>query len=519
MRHSTTRGNETTAHRRNRAALVVAVAIVVLAALLRFEGLGRDSLWYDETGSLEYARGPISHPRHWNNGMALYHVMLHGWIRLAGESEAALRFPSALFGIAAVALLIVLVRRINGWPTALVAGLILALAWRHVYYSQEARAYSLFIMLAVLATLLLVRLLERPGTGRLIVYGIALVALAYSHYQWIFVVAFHNAAVLASRRRVGWGWLVLHGVVVLAYVPQIVLGVLPQMHASLAHMPRHPTVADALWALQDFFSLSLQQAIAGPVPGARALNRVALYLLPLVAAAGIASCALETAVRLAPRLLRRVARCAAPASSSGGGPVLTWLPPLWFGIVFVLPFLIAQTGAPVFRWRYAAGTLPVYCWLIALTVAALPRAWLRIVLAALCVMLTLPALETMKMMPMREDWRGCAETIMAGEQPGDRIVLCHFRIQRPFRTYYRGVLPITGVSRDLTDEAEITAALEWTEAPKRVWLVVSHDPTRAIIPYFMRRADYRLVRDHDEECRGITLLLLEHVPAGDAPDE
>ena len=284
--------------------LGAALVIVALAAVLRLEGLGRDGLWFDETVSLGYARQPLSYPGHWNNGMALFHTVLHGWIRIAGESEAALRFPSAVFGIAAVALLIALVRRVNGWTAALAAGLIFALAWRHVYYSQEARGYSLFIMLAILTTLLLVRLLERPGTGRLVAYGIALVALAYSHYQWVFVVVFHNLVVLISRRRVGWGWLWLHCAVAAAYVPQIVLGLLPHTGWSPHYIGRYPRLGEALWCVQDAFGLPLQRAIVGPLPGGSGLNVLAVYLLPLVVIAGVAACLVPLAVRLVPALKR-----------------------------------------------------------------------------------------------------------------------------------------------------------------------------------------------------------------------
>ncbi len=188
MEHSTTPGADATPRWHNwavLAALIGAVAIVALAAFLRLEGMGRDGLWYDEVFSRGYAWRPLSHGRHWQNGMALYHAMMHVWVRIAGDSEAGLRHPSAALGVAAVALLIVLVRRVNGWPTALLAGLLLAISWKRVYYSQEARAYSLFIALSVLTTLLLVWLLENWSTRRLVIYGIALLALAYSHYQFV----------------------------------------------------------------------------------------------------------------------------------------------------------------------------------------------------------------------------------------------------------------------------------------------------------------------------------------------
>jgi mannosyltransferase len=504
--YSTTPGNGTTRRHATRAAaavLIGAVAIVALAAALRFEGLARDSLWYDEAISLKYARAPIGDREHWHNGMVLFHAMLHGWIRLADESEAALRFPSAVFGVAAVALLIALVRRVNGWTAALLAGLILAVSWKHVDYSQEARSYSLFIMLAVLSTLLLVRLLERPSTPRLVAYGIALLALAYSHYQWIFVLVSHDAVVLLAGRRVGWGWLMLHAALAVAYVPQLVLGVLPHAAWSPLYAWRYPSVLVVAWTLQTFLSLPLRQAVAGPLPGAGVLNVVSLCVLPLVAVAGAAVCLRPVAARVWPRLRR-----AAPSSPCAA---LSWLPLVWLAGVLVVPFLIAQSGKPVFTPRYSAGALPAYCWLIGLGLAALPRTWLRVAAAAVCVLLTVPALETMKTLPMREDWRGCAETIMANERPGDRIVLCDARVRWAFEYYYRGALPTTGVDRDLATDEQLTAALAWDEPPQRVWLVVSHDPTPLIVDYFERRPDFRLASRYDLKQPDIQLMLFERI--------
>jgi len=485
-----------------------ALAIVALAAVLRLEGLARDSLSYDEVFSRDYAWGPLSHPRHWNNGMALFHTVLHVWVRLVGDSDAVLRVPSALFGIAGAVLLIWFVQRISGWRTALAAGLMLALAWRHVFYSQEVRSYALFISLVILTTLLLVRLLERPSPRRLIAYGVALVALSYSHYQWVFVLVFHNLTVLLSRRRVGWGWAVLHAAVAVAYVPQIVLGVLPQRDWDPFYVVRYPTVSGALWALQDMFSRPLQHTVLGPLPGAWTINKLGTYLLPLAAFAGIVVCALPVARRLL-SLARKPLEQPELAADARWTP--RWLPLVWFGAVFVLPFLVGQLGTPVFRPRYMAGVLPVTCWFIGVAITALPRLWLRVPALVVCVLLAMPALETMKQKPMRENWRGCAAEIARNERPGDTIVLCDRSIEVPFDHYYHGPLPTVLIDRTLMTDEEIEQALGWAKPPARLWLVVSHDPNRPIIDYMTRRPDYALVRDYGDTFLSIRLLLFERI--------
>jgi hypothetical protein len=139
---------------------------------------------------------------------------------------------------------------------------------------------------------------------------------------------------------------------------------------------------------------------------------------------------------------------------------------------------------------------------------------------AVCVVLTVPGLETMKQQPMREDWRACAEVIAANERPGDVVILCHDQIQRPFNHYYRGALPQTRLDRRLSTPDKIEAALGWSTPPERVWLVVSHDPTPEphIIAYLEQRPDYRLVRTYDTEFRDILVMRFEHVRPNETPE-
>jgi mannosyltransferase len=496
--------------------IVGALVIVALAAALRLEGLARDGLSFDETASREYAWWPLSHPRHWNNGMALYHSILHVWVRVAGDSEAALRVPSALFGIAGVTLLMLLVARIHGWKVALPAGLLMAVAWRHVFYSQEMRSYALFISLVVASTLLLVRFLERPGAGRLVAYGVALAALSYSHYQWVFVIVFHNLVVVFSRRRVGWGWAMLHGAIAIAYVPQILLGLVPHLHSSLSHMPRSPTGPEAIWAVQDFFALPPQRSFTEVGPLMPTLNIASLYGLPVVALAGLAVCGLPVLLRFLPWLRRVLPSLVGRTPLGGSGrPGPGWLPLVWFGAMFVLPFLIGQMGKPTFRSRYMAGVLPVYCWFIGLGITALPRVWLRVPGLVICVLLATPALTMMKQMSSREDWRGSAQEIARNERPGDEIVLCDGLVWRPFNYYYDGSLPQTRIGRDLKTDTAIRRALAWEDPPQRVWLVVSHDPDGAIIDHFERRSDYALVRDCSDTFMYVHVLLFERIEPGE----
>jgi outer membrane biosynthesis protein TonB len=81
----------------------------------------------------------------------LYYALLHGWMRLVGDSEFAVRTLSALFGTLTVPVIYRLARRIAGKTAGLLAALILAVSPFHVRFAQEARMYTLLALEAALA--------------------------------------------------------------------------------------------------------------------------------------------------------------------------------------------------------------------------------------------------------------------------------------------------------------------------------------------------------------------------------
>ena len=88
----------------SRRARLAAYALLVLGWGLRLRNLGGPELWFDEAAShfiavrspadiLSYvAAAPFEHP-------PFYYLLLHGAMRLFGDSEWALRFPSVLLSM------------------------------------------------------------------------------------------------------------------------------------------------------------------------------------------------------------------------------------------------------------------------------------------------------------------------------------------------------------------------------------------------------------------------------------
>jgi uncharacterized membrane protein len=139
--------------------------IALLALGLRLHLLGEQSLWRDEIASVALARLPLS--QIWGVWMVhetnppFYYTLLHVWIRLFGEGEFAVRSLSALIGAAAVVCAGVLGRKLKSEQVGVIAALLMAVSALQVFYSQEARGYTLAATAALLSLIAVAELMAR----------------------------------------------------------------------------------------------------------------------------------------------------------------------------------------------------------------------------------------------------------------------------------------------------------------------------------------------------------------------
>jgi mannosyltransferase len=135
-----------------------------LALALGLYQMGRPELWRDELASWSFASRPvpglIASARHTGATQLAYYLLLHGWIAAFGESADAMRTLSVLAMAAAAACVALVGRRLAGARAGLAAGLVFALVPSVSRFAQEIRFYALAVLVATLATLLLLR---RPG--------------------------------------------------------------------------------------------------------------------------------------------------------------------------------------------------------------------------------------------------------------------------------------------------------------------------------------------------------------------
>jgi mannosyltransferase len=171
---------------------VVGVCVFVVVALgvfLRF--YTHSALWLDEALTVDRARLPISQiansVKH-DGAPPLYYYLLHFWMRVFGQSDLATRSLSGLIGVASLPVAWLAGNRFGGRVVAWTTVVLLASAPFAVYYSTEARMYSLVILLTGCGFLALHRALEAPRPGNLIATAVVTAALLYTQYWSIYLV-------------------------------------------------------------------------------------------------------------------------------------------------------------------------------------------------------------------------------------------------------------------------------------------------------------------------------------------
>lgn len=154
----------------------ILILLLFLAWGLRVVDIDRDSLWLDE--GLTPERSGYTIPKILANEVDIqgfptqdthppfYYLVIKGTRAVFGTSDFAYRFPSAIFGLLLIAVMAKLGALLGGKPTALVAALITALSPFQIAYSQEARMYTLLMLLVAVGLLALLEGERGKGKGK-----------------------------------------------------------------------------------------------------------------------------------------------------------------------------------------------------------------------------------------------------------------------------------------------------------------------------------------------------------------
>jgi len=493
-------GETSAANRSDRGLLYAAV---LAGAFLRVFHLGAQSIWGDEALTLQRYAGGESLAQFlsgiWHNAFhpPLYFMVVHYW-RLLGQSEIMLRLPSAVFGVAAIPLIYLVARRIFAPPVPGISALVLALSPFHIWYSQEARMYSLQALLALGSMLFFLRAWESRRAMDFAIYGILTVLGLYTHIATVFLVAaqgvFIFGAVIRDWRR-SIPWIGAAAVALAAFTPWILQFAAVTGAPAAIGFEREPSPLHLGYGLYTFsvgYSLGPSVSELHSLSTGDAIRRN----LPAIAASALIFGALMI-LGLA-RAYRR--------NRTGFWLILSH---------FTVPLALAAgaslvTGVPLNPRYLMVAALP-YWVAVALGVQTCARSRaLRMMPAAGAVLIVL-SLYNHYFQPAyaKQDVRSAAALVNDKAEPDDAIIISSIELGGPFTYYFKrqdvpyiGYPPVVG----LVDPDALPGDMEKILLrKKRAWLILgrtwSSDPGGLMPAYFSAR--YKLIQQ--ERFPGVTV--------------
>ena len=162
--------------------VLACLAIFAVAVFLRLYHLGMEELWLDEALTAHLINQtdwtlPVEH-----NTPPLYYTVLRLWSLAAGNSEFALRFVSALLGSFFVLATIWMGKEVFNSSVGVWSGLFVAVNPVAIYYAQEARTYTLLLLLLSLVYTNLWKAVTRNSMKNWLLFCVCALLSLYSHY-------------------------------------------------------------------------------------------------------------------------------------------------------------------------------------------------------------------------------------------------------------------------------------------------------------------------------------------------
>jgi mannosyltransferase len=365
---------------------------------------------------------------------APYYVVLHVWSSIAGTSAFALRVPSLLCAVAAVAVLSEMVRRHAGPGAALLCGLLCATGPLLADEAIQARAYGPAVFALSVCALWFTDWLRRGGG--LLRVGLAAAAAGLLHWFTLPVLIGFAVAAVVEKRHAGRR---AAGTLLVAGVPAAVLAGWSLMGGA-AGAPSPAAVGTSLsWhALADwsrgFWPLSVLLVVAAVTAIYRSASRVLLLCWVVVPLALLTGAELVRPIYFARYALFAL-----------------------LGLAVAAALGVAAVRST--RWRRAVGIALVCCSALALGVHAAD--------------------------PAREPSDQAVQLLAAGQQPGEPIVAADGRAALDLETN------LEAATRLQADLVLPPTEFDSSTASDVAWLVrvVVHEGSIPILPAEQRFID------------------------------
>ncbi|MFB0538264.1 MAG: glycosyltransferase family 39 protein [Anaerolineae bacterium] len=445
--------------------------MIILAFALRVYQLDAKSIWFDESHSLNRASLDLlsiaSGKQIWGDMVSqdrthvpFYFFLLHFLIKLAGDSDFTLRFLSVIFGVLTVPLIYIMGKKLGYPRVGLWAALLATFSPFYLWYSQEARMYTLLVFLGLLSVYCLLRAIGENKVGWYATYAATATAMLYTSLFSFELFTFEGIlGLLAAWKRRRWVILAVFVIIALAFLPGVwryLMWLGPDRPQSRDYNYWPVILLDVLNSLN--FGLSLDPT---------RLTSLNLALLTLFVI-GL--------------LLLDPGR---PFDKAQDRPQRGWgssLLLLGYVSIPIISLYLVSLLQPLYRGsRYLIIISPAYYLGLAAGLVAIKRRTRPIFL--LCLGLTLGGMLLsdynyfFSLDYQKEDYRSVARHVEEHSQAGDVIVGASFD-SWAFTHYYRGRLPMVWLPRPGKDM--VTDVQEIARQYDRIWLLsdrlFEHDP-------------------------------------------
>jgi 4-amino-4-deoxy-L-arabinose transferase-like glycosyltransferase len=425
----------------------ILVALTLIGAFLRFYQIGFNPLWLDEASTYTFAT--LSIPGIWQATMAgEFNPPLFYWIEhvmlMLGNNETVLRLVPALAGVLTIPLVYWEGKEFIDRNVGIIAAAICTFSPFLIYYSQEARAYSLALFFVAFAMIFFLKALKSDSMADWVAFGVLSALALWSHFYAMVVIGSLVLYALAVRIP---GYLkdARAAVPLVAGIAAFAVLCLPLIFVSLQLFTKRTTGGPS-------FGIQGADVIVETFRQLSGFSQMVMVLFLVLFAIGIIQAFLMEKKK---------------------GILLLALTILPFAISWFLSYKIPMVPryliilAPIFFIGIALAYKPAYR---LVSNRAIVYGFIA-VMVLLCI--TTPFFSGYYSSYTKEDWRGFAGQVRQSAGPGDLIVLVPGYMTQPFDYYYTNATE--GTFEYGASTADELAAISALKGNNTVYYVVTGD--------------------------------------------
>lgn len=435
---------------------------LIIALVLRLVNINQ-SLWLDEainvnivksvdfqTLIFKYSLGDFHPP--------LYHLVLKTWYLLAEKVplpvwEITFRLPSILFGVATVYIAYLIGKKLFDKRTALTVALLLATAPLHIYYSQEARMYSMAGFFASLSVYYFISIIKKDKLTYWLGFIIATTLMLYTDYLPYLLLPTYVIYLIWARKTITKGTIkaLIPAILIITVLITPWLLILPkQLSVGLSAAAISPAWANVVGS-PDLKSLTI--TFVKFTIGRISIENNLLYTLTMV----------PIALFIGLLFIFSVLRTNSKRSFLY----------FWFFLPIILSFA-AAFFVPIFAYFRLLFVLPAFYLILSSGINILSHIWLKRILLSTALVINLVCVTVYFLNPafQREDWKNAVKFVHQRSDDKTVVLFESNYTMAPYDYYNQDKIEGHGAldSFDATTSDIKTKVKNYTQEKNKVYL-------------------------------------------------